>query len=57
MKKYISPSSQLIRLELEGPVLGGSNSLNIDHGGDSYDASESYSNHKGGYWDDNMWEE
>ena len=55
MKKYISPISQLIRLDLEGPVLGGSNSLNIDQGDDSYDASESYSNKKEGYWDNNIW--
>ena len=57
MKKYTSPSSQLIRLDLEGSLLSASNRLNIDQSGDSFDASESYSNKKEGYWDDNVWSE
>ena len=58
MKKYISPSSKLIRLDFECSILEASKqdqNIDIDNSGEDFDASESYSNKKTTIWSDSYW--
>lgn len=57
MKNYIKPSSKTVRLEMENSLLTGSNHIRIDQSDDYYDAGESYSSKKDGYWGGEAWDE